>query len=66
MEQKIMCDIQHYVYRLVPLDNNDLLILLEKKILCVKSPTYSLNNSLVISLKTLKLMEYVFGKIIML
>ena len=50
-----MCDIQQYVYRLVPLDNNDLLILLEKKILCVKSPTYSLNNSLVISFENSKI-----------
>ena len=50
-----MCNIQHYVYRLVPLDNNDLLILLEKKILCVKSPTYSLNNGLVISFENSKI-----------
>ena len=34
--QKIECNIQNYVYRLVPLENSDLLILLEKKILCVK------------------------------
>lgn len=44
--QKIERNIHNYVYRLVPLENSDLLILLEKKILCVKSPDYTLNNCL--------------------
>ena len=49
MSNKIICNIQQYVYRLVPLENNDLLILLEKKILCIKSPLYLLNDALEIS-----------------
>ena len=55
MEQKIVCNIQQYVYRLIPLNNNDLLILLETKIICIKSPTYSLNNSLEISFNNSKI-----------
>jgi hypothetical protein len=55
MDQKIICNIDQYVYRLIPLDNNDLLILLEKKILCLKSPTYSLNNPLVITFDNSKI-----------
>ena len=55
MAQKIICNIQQYVYRLLPLQNNDLLILLEKKMLCIKSPSYSLNNSLEITFQNTKI-----------
>ena len=55
MEQKIICNIQQYVYKLVALENNDLLVLLETKILCLHSPTYSLNNILEISFHNSKI-----------
>ena len=55
MTQKIVCNIQQYVYKIIALDNNDLLILLESKILLLKSPIYSLNNILEISFQNTKI-----------
>ena len=55
MAQKIVCNIQQYVYKIISLENNDLLILLESKILCLKSPMYSLNNNLEISFQNSKI-----------
>ena len=55
MEHKIICDIQQYVYRLIHLDNNDLLVLLESKLICLKSPNYSLNNVLETSFQNSKI-----------
>lgn len=49
MDQRKIINIQIYAYRLIPLDNSDLLIQLEAKILCLKSPNYSLNNILEIN-----------------
>ena len=55
MAQKIACNIQQYAYKLLCLDNNDILVLLESKILCLKSPMYSLNNNLEISFQNSKI-----------
>ena len=48
-QKKIEININEYVYRLICLQNNDLLVLLDTRIICLKSPDYILNNSLVIS-----------------
>ena len=45
------------IYRLFSLENYDLLILLEFKILIIKKPDYKLQNSVVISINDLKLLE---------
>ena len=55
MANKIICNIQQYVYRLISLENDDLLILLDKKILCIKTPSYSLNDYLEISFQNSKI-----------
>ena len=47
--KKIERNINEYIYRLISLENNDLLVLLDIKIICLKSPDYILNNSLNIS-----------------
>ena len=45
------------IFRLFSLDNYDLLILLEFKILCLKNPNYKLENSIEITINDLKLLE---------
>jgi hypothetical protein len=42
------------IYKIVALDNNDLLIQLEYNILCLKNPEYKLKDSLDISIENLK------------
>jgi len=47
--KKLEININQYIYRLICLQNNDLLVLLDTKIKCLKSPDYGLDNSLDIS-----------------
>ena len=58
----IKVQLSEKIYRLLSLDNNDLLILLEFKILCLKNPDYKLENSLAININDLKLLEMSFWK----
>ena len=55
-KQKIIeLNINQFVYRLIPFKNNNLLILLESSIKCLKSPNYNLEDSLNISINKLKI-----------
>jgi hypothetical protein len=53
---KIVEHIFHqYIFRLIPLDNNDLLVLLHSGIKCLKSPNYMLQDALNITIEDSKI-----------
>lgn len=55
-KQKIIeKNINQYIFRLINLDNNDLLVLLETNIKCLKSPNYALKDSLDITFDNTKI-----------